>query len=47
LRDEKLQVQILVLETKATLEKDLCWEDIQDKTNRVNEERDDKPSSLV
>jgi hypothetical protein len=44
LKDEKLLAQIPVLETRATLKKDLCWEDFQDKINQVKEERDDKYS---
>jgi hypothetical protein len=41
LKDEKLLAQIPVLETKATLKKDLSWVDFQDKTSPVKEERDD------
>jgi hypothetical protein len=46
-KDEKLQAQILVLETRVISKKDSSWEDFLDKINLVKEERDDKHFSLI
>jgi hypothetical protein len=44
LKEEKLRAQILALETKATLKKDLSWEDFLVKINLAKEEENDRYS---
>jgi hypothetical protein len=46
LKEEKSRAQILASETKATLKKDLSWEDFLVKINLAKEEENDRYSEF-